>query len=166
MQLFISHLPRCLRARRFSEPTFQPSGAAKPRKNTVFRHFPTFSRTCIFFLMIFSLLTLLPADCFFISPYCPKFDFQTSFDYREREREREIYIYIYYILYIYYIFKYCIYTYIYYIYLYIVIDVQHQGILLLLRSYTHTQTHTDPHAKPHGNAPKQTLTNMLTNLLM
>ena len=41
VQLFISHLPRCLRTRRFSEPTFQPSGA---RKNTVFRDFPTFSR--------------------------------------------------------------------------------------------------------------------------
>ena len=81
VQLFISHLPRCLRTRRFSEPTFQPSGATKPRKNTVFRDFPTFSRTCIFFLLIFSLLTLLPADCFFISPYCRKFDFQTSFDY-------------------------------------------------------------------------------------
>ena len=81
VQLFISHLPRCLRTRRFSEPTFQPSGATKPRKNTVFRGFPTFSRTCIFFLLIFSLLTLLPADCFFISPYCRKFDFQTSFEY-------------------------------------------------------------------------------------
>ena len=81
VQLFIFHLPRCLRTRRFSEPTFQPSGATKPRKNTVFRDFPTFSRTCIFFLLIFSLLTLLPADCFFISPYCRKFDFQTSFDY-------------------------------------------------------------------------------------
>ena len=80
VQLFISHLPRCLRTRRFSEPTFQPSGAAKPRKNTVFRDFLTFSRTCIFFLLIFSLLTLLPADCFFISPYCRKFDFQTSFE--------------------------------------------------------------------------------------
>ena len=80
VQLFISHLPRSLRTRRFSEPTFQPSGATKPRKNTVFRDFPTFSRTCIFFLLIFSLLTLLPADCFFISPYCRKFDFQTSFD--------------------------------------------------------------------------------------
>ena len=67
VQLFISHLHRCLRARRFSEPTFQPSGATKPRKNTEFRDFPTFSRTCIFFLLIFSLLTLLPADCFFIS---------------------------------------------------------------------------------------------------
>ena len=47
---------------------FSTSGATKPRKNTVFRDFPTFSRTCIFFLLIFSLLTLLPADCFFISP--------------------------------------------------------------------------------------------------
>ena len=75
VQLFLSHLPRCLRTRRFGEPTFQPSGATKPRKNTVFRDFPTFSRTCIFFLLIFSLLTLLPADCFFISPYCRKFDF-------------------------------------------------------------------------------------------
>ena len=36
VQLFISHLHRCLRTRRFSEPTFQPSGATKPRKNTVF----------------------------------------------------------------------------------------------------------------------------------
>ena len=68
-------MTRCLRTRRFSEPTFQPSRATKPRKNTVFRDFPTFSRTCIFFLLIFSLLTLLPADCFFTSPYCRKFDF-------------------------------------------------------------------------------------------
>ena len=65
----------CLRTRRFSQPTFRPSGATKPRKNTMFRDSPTFSRTCIFFLLIFSLLTLLPADCFFISPYCRKFDF-------------------------------------------------------------------------------------------
>ena len=71
---------KCLRTRRFSEPTFRPSGATKPRKNTVNRNFPTFSRTCIFFLLIFSPLTLLPADCFFISPYCRRFDFQTSFD--------------------------------------------------------------------------------------
>ena len=43
----------------FSEPTFRPSGAANHWKNTVFRDFPTFSRICIFFLLIFSLLTLL-----------------------------------------------------------------------------------------------------------
>ena len=75
VQLFISHLASWLRTRRFSEPTFRPSGATNHWKNTVFRDFPTFSRTCIFFLLIFSLLTLLPADCFFISPYCRKFDF-------------------------------------------------------------------------------------------
>ena len=75
VHFFISHLASWLRTRRFSEPTFRPSGATKPRKNTVLRDFPTFSRTCIFFLLIFSLLTLLPADCFFISPYCRKFDF-------------------------------------------------------------------------------------------
>ena len=54
---------------------FNPPEPTKPRKNTVFRDFPTFSRACIFFLLIFSLLTLLPADCCFISPYCRKFDF-------------------------------------------------------------------------------------------
>ena len=37
VQLFISHLPRCLRTRRFSEPNFRPSGATKHRKNTVLR---------------------------------------------------------------------------------------------------------------------------------
>ena len=42
VQLFISHLPRCLRTRRFSEPTFRPSGATKHRKNTVFRDFLPF----------------------------------------------------------------------------------------------------------------------------
>ena len=45
--------------RRFSEPTFRPSGATNHWKNTVNRDFPTFSRICIFFLLIFSLLTLL-----------------------------------------------------------------------------------------------------------
>ena len=60
---------------------FNPPEPQNHEKNSVFRKFPTFSRTCIFFLLIFSLLTLLPVDCFFISPYCRKFDFQTSFDY-------------------------------------------------------------------------------------
>ena len=58
MQFFISHLASWLRTRRFSEPTFRPSGAPNHWKNTVFRDFPTFSRICIFFLLIFSLLTL------------------------------------------------------------------------------------------------------------
>ena len=59
VHFFISHLASCLRTRRFSEPTFRPSGATNHWKNTVNRDFPTFSRICIFFLLIFSLLTLL-----------------------------------------------------------------------------------------------------------
>ena len=61
--LFISHLARWLRTRRFSEPTFRPSGATNHWKNTVFRDFPTYSCTCIFWLflisdLLFSSLTL------------------------------------------------------------------------------------------------------------
>ena len=56
VQFFISHLARWLRTRRFCEPTFRPSGATNHWKNRVFRDFPTFSRTCIFFLLTLSLL--------------------------------------------------------------------------------------------------------------
>ena len=56
VHFFISHLASWLRTRRFSEPTFRPSGATNHWKNTVFRDFPTFSRTCIFFLLTLSLL--------------------------------------------------------------------------------------------------------------
>ena len=56
VQFFISHLARWLRTRRFSEPTFRPSGATSHWKNTMFRDFPTFSRTCIFFLLTLPLL--------------------------------------------------------------------------------------------------------------
>ena len=59
VHFLISHLASCLRTRRFSEPTFRPSGATNHWKNIVNRDFPTFSRICIFFLLIFSLLTLL-----------------------------------------------------------------------------------------------------------
>ena len=59
VQFFISHLASWVRTRRFSEPTFRPSRATNHWKNTVNRDFPTFSRICIFFLLIFSLLTLL-----------------------------------------------------------------------------------------------------------
>ena len=41
VQFFISHLASWLRTRRFSEPTFRPSGATNHWKNTVFRDFPT-----------------------------------------------------------------------------------------------------------------------------
>ena len=56
VQFFISHLASWLRTRRFSEPTFRPSGAPNHWKNTEFRDFPTFSRICIFFLLTLSLL--------------------------------------------------------------------------------------------------------------
>ena len=56
VQFFISHLASWLRARRFSEPTFRPSGAPNQWKNTVFRDFPTSSRICICFLLTLSLL--------------------------------------------------------------------------------------------------------------
>ena len=55
MQFFISHLASWLRTRRFSEPTVRPSGVTNHCKNTVFRDFPTFSRTWIFFLLRLSL---------------------------------------------------------------------------------------------------------------
>ena len=56
VHFFISHLASWLRTRRFSEPTVRPSGARNHWKNIVFRDFPTFSRTCIFFLLTLSLL--------------------------------------------------------------------------------------------------------------
>ena len=68
VQLFISHLSRWLRTRRFSEPTFGPSGATNHRRriNTVFRDFSTFSGTLMFFLLLFSSLTL-PISAFHLS---------------------------------------------------------------------------------------------------
>ena len=71
VQFFISHLASWLRTRRFSEPTFRPSGDTiigktqclttflpfrAPAWKILFRDFPTFSRTCIFFLLTLSLL--------------------------------------------------------------------------------------------------------------
>ena len=56
VQFFISHMASWLRTRRFSEPTFRPSGAPNHWKNTVFRDFPTCSRICTFFLLTLSLL--------------------------------------------------------------------------------------------------------------
>ena len=64
VQLFISHLTTWLHTRRFSEPTFRPSGATNHWKNAVFRGFPTFSCTCIFFLLTLSLSLTLPTSAF------------------------------------------------------------------------------------------------------
>ena len=54
VQLFMAPVASWLRTRRFSEPTFWPSGATNHWKNTVFRDFPTFSRICIFCSYSFS----------------------------------------------------------------------------------------------------------------
>ena len=56
VQFFISHLASWLRTRRFSKPTFRPSGAPNLWKNAEFRDFPTFLRICICFLLTLSLL--------------------------------------------------------------------------------------------------------------
>ena len=60
---------------------FNPPEPQNHEKTQCFATFLPFRAPASSFLLIFSLLTLLPADCFFISPYCRKFDFQTSFDY-------------------------------------------------------------------------------------
>ena len=65
VQFFISHLASWLRTRRFSEPTFRPSGATNHWKNTMFCDFPTFSRTWIFFLRRLSLFDLLSSSLLF-----------------------------------------------------------------------------------------------------
>ena len=61
----ISHLASWLCTRCFSEPTFRPSRGANHWKHTVFRDFPTFSRTWIFFLLrLFAHLDLLSSETF------------------------------------------------------------------------------------------------------
>ena len=67
--------------RRFSEPTFWPSGATDHWGNTMCRDFPIFSRTWIFFLRRLSPFDLLSSSllfsnsshlCFSSCPYCQK----------------------------------------------------------------------------------------------
>ena len=62
---FIFHLTTSLRTRRFCEPIFRPFGTTNHGKNTVKHDFPTFSRTCLFFLFA---LSLLSSSIFFSSP--------------------------------------------------------------------------------------------------
>ena len=64
VQFFISHLASWLRTRRFSEPTFRPSGATNHWKNTVFRDFPTFS---LLHLLSSVTVSLLWSSLFFSS---------------------------------------------------------------------------------------------------
>ena len=51
---FFLHPARWLRTRRFSEPTFRPSGDTNHWKHILFRDFSTFSRACIFFPLTLS----------------------------------------------------------------------------------------------------------------
>ena len=77
VHFFISHLASWLRTRRFSEPTFRPSGATNHWKNTVFGDFPTFWRilsVCplalslfIFSILIFLFSLHLPCSAFHLS---------------------------------------------------------------------------------------------------
>ena len=80
VQFFISHLASWLRTRRFSEPTFRPSGATKHWKNTLvsrlsylFAHLDLISSETfsflIFFLLLFSSLLWLFPSLLFICPY-------------------------------------------------------------------------------------------------
>ena len=72
VQFFISHLPSGLRTRRFSEPTFRPSGATNVWKTQCFATFlpfrvPGSSFFWLFlFLLLFSSLTL-PISAFHLS---------------------------------------------------------------------------------------------------
>ena len=82
---FISDLASWLRTRRFSEPTFPPSGATNSGKTQCFATFLLFrapGSSCsetfsflIFFLLLFSSLLWLFPSLLFICPYCRKFDF-------------------------------------------------------------------------------------------
>ena len=85
MQFFISHLASWLRTRRFSEPTFRPSGATNHwkkhsvlRLSYLFAHLHLLSSdsfsSLIFSLLLISSLWLSPS-LLFICPYCRKFQF-------------------------------------------------------------------------------------------
>ena len=78
VHFFISHLASWLRTCRFSEPTARPSGATNHWKNTVFRDFPTFSRTWAFFLLRLSFFDLLSSSLFFPSLTLPIAAFSLS----------------------------------------------------------------------------------------
>ena len=59
LQLFMSPLATWLRTRRFSKPTFRPTGTTNHWKNTAFRDFSNIWRGWVFFLLTFAQLYLL-----------------------------------------------------------------------------------------------------------
>ena len=78
VQLFISHLANWLRTRRFSEPTFRPSGDTDHWKTQCFATFLPFLSSGSFSSTLLS-SNLFPSLCLcpallFICPYCRKFD--------------------------------------------------------------------------------------------
>ena len=102
VQFFISHLASWLRTRRFSEPTFRPSGATNNWKNTVSRDFPTFSRICIFFLLTLSLLLFSLLIFLFSLPLpCSAFHLSMLSEVWLLNFLRSLCIYIYIFIYIY-----------------------------------------------------------------
>ena len=62
VQFLMSPLTTDLRTRRFNGPTFRLTRHTNPRENTAFRDFSNIWRGCIFFLLTFALLHLLPSD--------------------------------------------------------------------------------------------------------
>ena len=62
VQFLMSPLTTYLRTRRFNRPTFRLTRHTNPRENTAFRDFSNIWRGCIFFLLTFALLHLLPSD--------------------------------------------------------------------------------------------------------
>ena len=62
VQFLISPLSTYLRTRRFNRPTFGLTRHTNHWKNTAFRDFSNIWRGCIFFLLTFALLHLLPSD--------------------------------------------------------------------------------------------------------
>ena len=118
VQFFIAPVASWLRTRRFSEPTFRPSGATNHWKNTVFRDFPTFSRICIFCLLTLSLLIFSLLIFLFSLPLpCSAFHLSILSEVWLLNFLR-LYFIIYYILFIYIYIYYYIYI-ILYIYIYI-----------------------------------------------
>ena len=99
-QFFIAPVASWLRTRRFSEPTFRPSGATNHWKNTVFRDFPIFSRICIFCLLTLSLLIFSLLIFLFSLPLpCSAFHLSILSEVWLLNFLR-LYIYIYYYIYI------------------------------------------------------------------
>ena len=68
LQFVISHLARWLRTRRFTEPTFRPSGAPKHWKNSVFATFLPFRAPASSFLWLFLFSDLLPSSLLWLFP--------------------------------------------------------------------------------------------------